>query len=162
VWSNDVVIYCVQGVLTMELWNTMGMVAWMVSEDMEAGDEVVDETMAIVGVEGGMVVGICNMTLVVEGGMVVGICNKTLVVEGGMVVGICNMTLVVEGGMVVGICNKTLVVEGGMVVGICNRTLMVIITIGMTMWEGCLLHMAVVSFLKFYFIMFFIFYFESI
>jgi len=102
VWSNDVVIYCVQGVLTMELWNTMGMVAWMVSEDMEAGDEVVDETMAIVGV------------------------------------------------------------EGGMVVGICNRTLMVIITIGMTMWEGCLLHMAVVSFLKFYFIMFFIFYFESI
>jgi hypothetical protein len=116
----------------MELWNTMGMVAWMVSEDMEAGDEVVDETMAIVGV------------------------------EGGMVVGICNMTLVVEGGMVVGICNKTLVVEGGMVVGICNRTLMVIITIGMTMWEGCLLHMAVVSFLKFYFIMFFIFYFESI
>jgi hypothetical protein len=126
------VIYCVQGVLTMELWNTMGMVAWMVSEDMEAGDEVVDETMAIVGV------------------------------EGGMVVGICNMTLVVEGGMVVGICNKTLVVEGGMVVGICNRTLMVIITIGMTMWEGCLLHMAVVSFLKFYFIMFFIFYFESI
>lgn len=79
----------------MELWNTMVMVAWMVGEDMEVGDEVADETMAIVGV------------------------------------------------------------EGGMVVGICNRTLVVIITMGMTMGEGCLLHMAVVSFFKFYFKMFF-------
>ena len=83
-------IYCVQGVLTMELWNTMEMVAWMVGEDMEVGDEVVDETMAIVGV------------------------------------------------------------EGGMVVGICNKTLVVIITMGMSMGEGHLLHMAVVSFFKFY------------
>lgn len=54
-----------EGVITMVLWSTMEMMALMVDEVMEAEDEVLEEAVAIVAVEGGMVEGVCNRNSVV-------------------------------------------------------------------------------------------------
>lgn len=49
----------------MVLRSTMEMMALMVDEVMEAEDEVLEEAVAIVAVEGGMVEGVCNRNSVV-------------------------------------------------------------------------------------------------